>query len=132
MLLNENKIRKPFSVDFKDVEIACILKQIEVRDRIIRSQSNLMNYDNSINDKNALDLLQNNNFLIRNRSEILKELYTDRRNVDYLLVTNREKPMPYSNFHYNKLKKNKRSISHHITNLADNTSKSLNCFNFLF
>ena len=108
-------------LDLKDIEISCILNQIEIRDKIILSQTNLFTSDNRTkNDKKALDLIQNNKFIIRNRGEILEDLYANHRNIDYNFIANKIKPQIYLNV---MPIKSKRSLSYHMNNL--NNPKSI-------
>ena len=126
MLQNEYKKKNLSGIDLKDLEILCILNQIELRDKIIFSQSKIVNSDRK-------DTFQKKNFeknknLIRNKSEILDHLYQNDKKFDYYRLKNITKVENFSNSLPNQpilLKQKKRSFSYNIMkNFPDKNPKT--------
>ena len=118
LLQNEYRRKKFVGIDLKDLEILCILNQIELRDKIIFSQNTLMNRDRKeIFQKQTFDLIEKNKNSIKNKSEIHDNLYQNDKKFDYYRLKNIWKPEPYSNLlptYPTQIKKSKRSLSYHV------------------
>lgn len=118
LLQNEYKKKNLSGIDMKDLEILCILNQIELRDKIIFSQSKAVNSEKRDSfRKKTLDYIESNRNLIRNKSEILDNLYQNDKKFDYYRLKNITKGDKFSNSFPNQpilLKEKKRSVSYHM------------------
>ena len=118
LLQKEYKKKNLSGIDMKDLEILCILNQIELRDKIIFSQSKAVSREkrDSLR-KKTLDYIESNRNLIRNKSEILDNLYQNDKKFDYYRLKNMSKGNKFSNSFPNQpmlLKEKKRSVSYHM------------------
>lgn len=118
LLQNEYKKKNLSGIDLKDLEILCILNQIELRDKIIFSQSKAVNREKRDSfRKKTLEYIENNRNLVRNKSEILDHLYQNDKKFDYYRLKNISKGDKFSNSFRNQsilLREKKRSVSYHI------------------